>query len=84
MSTKEKLIERFKQQPNDFTFDELRKLLFIYGYCETNKGRTSGSRVAFYHDTLPPILLHKPHPNNTVKQYAMKQLLDFLSSNKLI
>lgn len=27
MGTKEKLIERFKRQPKDFTFDEMTKLL---------------------------------------------------------
>lgn len=31
MGTKEKLIERFKKQPNDFTFDEMEKLLSIFG-----------------------------------------------------
>ena len=32
MGTKEKLIERFKALPSDFTFDELEKLLKCFGY----------------------------------------------------
>lgn len=40
MGTKEKLIERFKNQPKDFTFDEMEKLLFIFGYVKSDKGKT--------------------------------------------
>lgn len=47
MSTKEKLIERFCSLPNDFTWDEMGKLLSIFGYTKGNKGKTSGSRVIF-------------------------------------
>lgn len=34
MSKNEKLIERFRQIPRDFTFEELEKLLAIFGYCQ--------------------------------------------------
>ena len=37
MGTKEKLIERFKRQPTDFTFDEMIKLLGFFGYNIYNK-----------------------------------------------
>ena len=47
MGTKEKLIERFKNQPKDFTFDEMEKLLFIFGYVKSDKGKPSGSRVIY-------------------------------------
>jgi hypothetical protein len=49
MSKNEKLIERFRQIPRDFTFEELEKLLAIFGYIKCNKGKTSGSRVLFEH-----------------------------------
>ncbi len=78
MGTKEKLIERFKRLPNDFTFDEMEKLLAIFGYVKSNKGKTSGSRVVFKNEVKRPIMLHKPHPGNIVKSYAMKQVLDDL------
>ena len=47
MGTKEKLIERFKRQPENFTFDEIVKHLIRFGYSISNKGKTSGSRIRF-------------------------------------
>ncbi len=78
MGTKEKLIERFKKQPTDFTFDEMEKLLSVFGYTKSNKGKTSGSRVVFKNENKRPIMLHKPHPGNIVKSYALKQVLEEL------
>ena len=77
MSTKEKLIERFKQQPKDFTWDELVRLFVILGFTIDNKGKTSGSRVLFENGE-DAHTVHKPHPSNRMKRYAMKQVLDFL------
>ena len=34
MGTKEKLIERFKKQPNDFTFDEMEKVIIHFWLCK--------------------------------------------------
>lgn len=70
MGTREKLIERFKALPSDFTFDELERLLLGFGYERSNKGRTSGSRVVFKDSEGHPIMLHKPHPGNIIKAYA--------------
>ena len=42
------------------------------------RGKTSGSRVIFSNAGHRPIMLHKPHPENTMKAYAMKQLLNDL------
>ncbi len=78
MGSKEKLIERFKRLPNDFTFDEMERLLSIFGYEKSNKGKTSGSRVIYRNENKRPIMLHKPHPGNIIKGYAMKQVLDEL------
>lgn len=72
MSKNEKLVERFKQLPNDFTFEELEKLLSIFGYIKCDKGKTSGSRIMFEHHSQNNILIHKPHPSNIIKRYALK------------
>jgi hypothetical protein len=77
MSTKDKLIERFKKQPKDFTWDELVKLFTIFGFTVNNKGKTSGSRVLFVKGE-DAHTVHKPHPSNIIKEYAMKQVLDFM------
>jgi hypothetical protein len=85
MGTKEKLIERFKKQPKDFTFDELIRLFQVLGFDLSQKGKTSGSRVEFVnHEKELSYGIHKPHPDSTIKAYVMKQILDFLKSNQLI
>ena len=81
MGTKEKLIERIKQRPADFTFDEAKRLMSLLGYDLSNKGKTSGSRVIFYKEGRAPIMLHRPHPENVLKHYAVKQLLETLLEN---
>ena len=78
MGTKEKLRNRFLKMPSDFTFDEMQRLLEGYGYEKSNKGKTSGSRLIFKNGDKRPIMLHKPHPGNIVKEYAMKQVLEDL------
>jgi hypothetical protein len=83
MSTKDKIIERFKKQPKDFTFDELVRLFSIFGFTIDNKGKTSGSRILFKKDDKFYII-HKPHPSNLIKGYVMKQVLDYLIIHKFI
>ena len=78
MGTKEKLRERFLKLPSDFTFDEMQRLLEGYGNERVNKGKKSGSRLIFKNGDKRPIMLHKPHPGNIVKEYAMKQVLEEL------
>ena len=84
MSSKDKLIARFLTIPSDFTFDELERLLTIFGYVKSNKGKTSGSRVVFKDKERHPIMLHKPHPGTIVKQYAVRQVLEELQSKGLL
>ena len=78
MGIKEKLRNRFLKMPSDFTFDEMQRLLEGFGYEKSNKGKTSGSRLIFKNGAKRPIMLHKPHPGNIVKEYAMKQVLEDL------
>ena len=84
MGQKEKLIKRLKGKPRDFTFDEAEALLRCFGYLRSEKGRTSGSRVMFYHSDHPPILLHKPHPRKELLTYQVKLLLETLEQEGLL
>ena len=84
MGKKEKLIQRLKSRPKDFTFDEAETLLSFLSYSRSNKGRTSGSRVMFTSENHAAILLHKPHPGNELKTYQVAQLLDILRQENLI
>lgn len=73
----EKAKERLKAVPSDYTYDEARTLLSHLGFTEYTKGKTSGSRVVFIKNG-EKIMLHKPHPGNVMKQYAVRQLVDKL------
>lgn len=84
MGQKEKLIQRLKSKPKDFTFQEVETLLGYLEYIRSNKGKTSGSRVVFESNEHGNILLHKPHPNNELKIYQIKQLIDVLEQEGLI
>ena len=79
MSGFEKLKERARALPSDFTYSEMKRLLEHMGFAEKNKGRTSGSRVCFFRDMdQREIMIHKPHPDNTLKRVSLKQLVDQL------
>ena len=84
MGTKEKLVARFLNLPNDFTWEEMRRLLTALGYQPCNKGKTSGYRVIFKGEDRKPIMLHKPHPGNIIKSYVMKQVCEYLKNEGLI
>ena len=84
MGQKEKLINRLKSRPKDFTFDEVESLLGYLDYKRSDKGRTSGSRVMFVSDNHPPIMMHKPHPRKELLDYQIKQLLEMLKQEGLI
>ena len=73
MGTAEKAKARLKSEPSDYTFKEARSLLQHLGFKEFNKGKTSGSRVIFVKEDKK-ILLHKPHPGDEMKVYAIHQL----------
>jgi hypothetical protein len=83
MGTKDKLIERFKRQPKDFTWEELVRLFSCFGFFVYNKGKTSGSRVIFSNGTKEYIM-HKPHPKSIIKEASMANILVFLTDNKFI
>ena len=83
MGKLEKLIERLKSNPKDFTFEEMQSLLLALGFEFSNKGKTSGSRVKFFKDGVC-IILHKPHPRKELLSYQIKQIIETLSEEGLI
>ncbi len=84
MSKKEKLIAKLLRRPKDFSWNEITSLLISLGYAEIKTGRTGGSRRRFIHQTASTITLHKPHPQNTLKRYAIDQILDVLQREDMI
>ena len=74
MSKKSKLLKKFLAVPikKDLTFDALETLLLSCGY---RKLEGSGSAVKFYHEEKNHLInLHKPHPDNVLKLYLIKQI----------
>lgn len=81
MSRQEKLISRLLSIPKDLTWEELSKVLAFYGYEEFTGGKTGGSRRRFVDSNKNIITLHKPHPANIVKQYAIREVISHLKAN---
>lgn len=84
MGRKEKLVARLRRHPRDFTFEEMCTLLGLLGFRLSNKGATSGSRVAFVNQRYGAIVLHRPHPGNVLKPYQVHQLLAMLEEKGLV
>ena len=84
MTQQDKLIRRLLSQPKDFTWAELVRLLNSVGYQLDRKGKTSGSRVAFWRQGYPPINLHRPHPGNVLKPYQIRQVSEILRNLGLL
>ena len=79
MGTREKALKRIDVLPKDYTFSEAITLMKGLGFDVINKGKTSGSRIRFFRKTDgASIDLHKPHPRDEMKPYAVKQLRDYL------
>ena len=76
MSSSKKLKERLYNLPKDFTWDELVRVLAISGYQEMKSGATSARK--FKDERNHIINLHKPHPGNIVKNYAVKYVVEEL------
>lgn len=81
MGTKDKLIDRFKRMPKDFTYEETVRLLKIFGYSEYNKGNSSGSRVQFVRSGGDILNFHKPHPGSIMKLGTMKSIFSHLKQH---
>ena len=83
MSKKDKLIKKLKSRPKDFTFNEAETLITSLGLRRSNKGKTSGSKVAFVKDNIR-IDLHKPHPRSILKLYQIEDIINILEREELI
>ena len=82
MGTKEKLVERFKKKPKDFTYEETIALLANFGYEVHNKGATSGSRVRFKNETTGVYIdIHRPHLGSIMKEWMIKAIYQHLKEH---
>lgn len=80
MTKKDKLLDRLKSLPKDFTVDELTVLLMRMGFSVSQKGFTSGSRMAYINSENGDIIrIHKPHPGKIIGPATLKDVLIFLN-----
>ncbi|MBI5575816.1 MAG: type II toxin-antitoxin system HicA family toxin [Deltaproteobacteria bacterium] len=84
MTKRDKLIQRFRSRPKDFTWNELVAMLEGFGYSRAGIGKTGGSRVRFSHPDYPQINLHRPHPTPILKRYQVEQVEELLKGEGLI
>lgn len=78
MSKVEKLIEKLKSKPKDFTWDEMIKVLNYFGFEQMAQGKTGGLRLKFMNGNKQIISLHEPHPQKVLKWYQLDIIIDFL------
>ncbi len=80
MGQVDKLIEKLRSNPKDFTWDELVKVLGHFGYLELKAtGRTGGSRRKFVNANNKIISLHEPHPCRVIPPDMLKQIVEYLN-----
>ena len=76
MGRTEKLLERLRSRPTDFTYEEVVRVLGYLGFSEVPTG--GGSRVRFQHADGRQFRMHKPHPGSIVKRYVVEELIDLV------
>jgi predicted RNA binding protein YcfA (HicA-like mRNA interferase family) len=80
MSKQHKALQRLASRPTDFTWSEVVRLLTGLGYILESG---SGSRRRFLHlETHVPYHMHEPHPSGILKEYQVRDLLNFLREEK--
>ena len=84
MSKHQKLLDRFKEEPKDFTLKELVRLFTGLGYEQSIGGKTGGSRRRFIHKSAPRIFLHRPHGEDELKSYIIRAVKEKLQEGGLL
>jgi len=76
VSRKQKLLEKLKGKPKNFTWDEVLKLMGACGFRLLNKG--GAARMFVHESTRVKVRLHEPHPQNTLLPYMVDQVIEGL------
>lgn len=77
MGRREKLLRRLLALDANFAWDDAVALMNAYGFRLLSSG--GGSSRKFLHDsTKVKVFIHEPHPQPTLKRYAMENLIEGL------
>jgi hypothetical protein len=71
-------MKRYLGMPSDFHYHEVVRLLGYFDFVKVGRGKTSGSGVKFINSEGVVMMLHRPHPSGTMKQYQLKQIKEVL------
>jgi len=82
LSKQEKLLERLKCKPKNFTYNGAVTLLESLGFKKSNKGKTSASRSLFTRGQSK-IDFHKSHPRKELHLYQINKLIRDLKKEGL-
>jgi hypothetical protein len=76
MSKHEKALQRLLSRPTDFSWNELRSLMELFGY---EMKVTGGSGRKFIHSATRAVhFIHEPHPSQILKSYQVRDVIRFL------
>ena len=79
MAQKDKKIEHFLTNPNNFKYPQIKIILINLGF---NKIQAKGSHVKFKHTLIPCDLIIPVHSNDC-KAYYKKQIVQIIKKYKL-
>ena len=84
MSQIDKLLQKLNENPKDLKFSELARIFKNFGYMMAAGGKTSGSSITFRNAGGDKFTMHKPHPGDELKPYAVRSAKVFLKERGLI
>jgi hypothetical protein len=85
MSKRETRLYRLLSIPADYTEKELDTIIAQLGCSKSNRGKTTGSAIAYiYPPTKEVLSFHSPHPDHVIKKVYLKKTIEFLKKNGLI
>ena len=85
MNKKEKLVKRFRTLPKDFTFEEVEALFWwLWFHVGEQRFHVRLTRKVLNKKDQNTYIMHKPHPNNIIKGYMLRDILNYLLNNGYI
>jgi hypothetical protein len=84
MGRKEKIYQKAINSPNNLQFDELCYLAEIVGFVMRKRKRKGSSHKIYKHPELGGMMNFQKGKTGKAIPYQVRQLLDFIETNKLI
>ena len=79
MSKKEKLLEKLRARPKNFTWDEAVSLMESCDFSVRNARGGGSGRMFIHGPSKLKVRLHEPHPSKTLLPYMLDRLIEALT-----